>query len=302
MQFADQVVTEITAPNNVPFEPGFDIIGFGTEVPDEMSAVGFEAAIIFYTDDWDPAATNPRLKYFFIGVRNGTLINGYGYSENPSTTPTATLVETQNLAINNTTGDGLTDFFIRSTQSPSSLIFRINEGPLTGGGVVTVYDGDGNRIFLVQPSAADNGPDLVLYDGATQVIRLAWAAATETLLYGTSSLGYGNWVACTYANGWGATAAPTFNRRSGVAVFRDPTGQVFLTGVANGGTNTSGTYCVQLPSAAYRPAFGQSFVVRTQNAGGFSTMVVDSSNGAITILGVATAGETDFTATWTTQT
>lgn len=300
MEFQDNVITELTAPNNVPFQPGFDIIGFGSEVPPEMEAVGFEAAIIFYTDDWDPAATNPRLKYFYIGVSNSNLVNGFGYSENPSTTPTATLVNAQSLAINNTTGDGLTDWLLRSTQIPTQLIARINEGPSTGGGVFTLYDGDGERIFLLQPSG--DSADLVIYDGSSQVIRLAYAAANETLQYGTSSLGYGSWVPCTYANGWGPSAAPSFNRRSGVAVFRDPVGTVHLTGVAQGGTNANGTYCVQLPGAAYRPAFGKAFLVNTQNADGFTIMCVDSANGAITIAGPATSGETSFETCWTTQT
>lgn len=87
MEFDSNIVTEITAPNTVAFVPGNNIIGIGADVPPELTAVGFEAAIIMYSTDWDPLATTPKVKYWGIVSVAGAIQYVYCASVNPSTTP-----------------------------------------------------------------------------------------------------------------------------------------------------------------------------------------------------------------------
>jgi hypothetical protein len=55
MQFPQQLVTEITVPNNVPFAPGYDVIGIGSQVPQPLIDAGYPAAIIFYSSGYSAA-------------------------------------------------------------------------------------------------------------------------------------------------------------------------------------------------------------------------------------------------------
>lgn len=91
MQFPTPVVTEITAPNNVPFAPGNNVAGFGSDIPPELTAAGYVNAIVFYSSTWNPSATVPTIKFRFIATNQttGDLILGYGICTNPSVSQTA---------------------------------------------------------------------------------------------------------------------------------------------------------------------------------------------------------------------
>jgi hypothetical protein len=67
MQFNSNVVTEIVVPSNVPFLPGNNVLGIGTQVPPELVAENILAAMIFYNDEYSPTSTLPRVVYTFIG-------------------------------------------------------------------------------------------------------------------------------------------------------------------------------------------------------------------------------------------
>lgn len=91
MQFSGNVVSEIVIPNNVPFEPGNDVIGIGFSIPPELQAIGFIAAVIFYNSQYSPTSTLPRVVYQFIAAGSEpdptyqTAISmGYVWQENPS--------------------------------------------------------------------------------------------------------------------------------------------------------------------------------------------------------------------------
>ncbi len=92
MQFPTQVVLEITVPNNVPFEPGFDVIGIGTQLPPAVIAAGYPAAILFYSSSYDPTLTVPQIKYQFIADKDGTIYFGYGLVANASVSQAETIV------------------------------------------------------------------------------------------------------------------------------------------------------------------------------------------------------------------
>lgn len=102
MEFDSNIVTEITAPNTVPFLPGNNIVGIGADIPPELSAAGLDAAIVFYSTDWDTSVSTPRIKYWAISSSGGTLTFVVCGSSNPSTTP-ATLSGGFAMAGRNTT-------------------------------------------------------------------------------------------------------------------------------------------------------------------------------------------------------
>lgn len=124
MEFLSNIVTEITAPNTVPFQPGNDIIGFGGDIPSELLAVGIDAAIVCYTTDWDETATTPRIKYYAIASNNGVLgIVAVG-SANPSTTPASILAAWQFVGRANTTLQALFQLYGDSSLSNPLLTMR----------------------------------------------------------------------------------------------------------------------------------------------------------------------------------
>jgi hypothetical protein len=94
VQFPQTLITEITVPNNVPFTPGHDVIGIGTDVPPELVAAGFGDSIVIYGSDWNPANTTPTVKFRFISSGFSSLAIGFGYCANPSVSQVATVVTT----------------------------------------------------------------------------------------------------------------------------------------------------------------------------------------------------------------
>lgn len=104
MQFGPDAATEIIAPAGVPFGPGFDVIGFGSEVTPAMAAAGIDAAILFYNSGYAATNTWPSVKYTFItsfsqtggGAAVGGIVFGMGVVPNPSVS------QAENILLNNT--------------------------------------------------------------------------------------------------------------------------------------------------------------------------------------------------------
>lgn len=95
MGWTNDQATEITAPSDVPFLPGNDVIGMGTGVPQELRDYGVDAAIVFYNSGWNPAATVPSVKFMWIGTYVvgglGSISFGFGIAANPSVDQTAVI-------------------------------------------------------------------------------------------------------------------------------------------------------------------------------------------------------------------
>jgi hypothetical protein len=92
MAWSEQYQDEITAPATLPFVPGQNVTGFGSEVPDELVTAGYSNAIVFYDSSWDPAAATPKVKFRFIAAKAGSFVIGYGFCVNPSVSQTAVVV------------------------------------------------------------------------------------------------------------------------------------------------------------------------------------------------------------------
>lgn len=93
MGWTNDQATELTAPTDVPFQPGFDVIGMGTQLPPELIAFGIHAAIVIYNAAYSPTMTTPAIKFFYLGTFTsaslGQLQVGMGVCQNPSVSEVA---------------------------------------------------------------------------------------------------------------------------------------------------------------------------------------------------------------------
>lgn len=156
MQFPQQLVTEITAPNTIPFQPGNDVTGIGASIPPELAVAGFTNAIVFYNSKthgsgWDPTSTLPKVKFAFIAAIGGEIVCGYGYCVNPSVNQTAVIVITENIAL----------------ASSGSTIETVYTWPLSNGVVGTqlaedslVYGSEGSPVLQMHTFAGKLSTEL----------------------------------------------------------------------------------------------------------------------------------------------
>lgn len=110
MGWTNDQATEITAPSNVPFQPGNDVIGMGTALPPELITYGVTAALVFYNSAWSPSATTPSVKFMWIGgiaaTGFGQISIGMGICQNPSVSQTAVITSGFTLGMVNQGGVG----------------------------------------------------------------------------------------------------------------------------------------------------------------------------------------------------
>lgn len=151
MDFPQNLVTQISIPNNVPFAPGFDVIGLGTGIPQAMIDAGYSAAIVFYSSGWNPAGTGAQIKYQFIADKAGIIYFGYALVDNASVSQAETIVVYEAHGFGQTSSQttaqyNSTNFLdspagqIRTLQTADSLIYKgaelsdlINKGMLLQG-------------------------------------------------------------------------------------------------------------------------------------------------------------------------
>jgi hypothetical protein len=139
MQFPPNPSNELIIPAGVPFLPGNDVIGLGTELPPELAAFNpvaggptVTAAMVFYTSAYNPAATTPQTKYFFIaiaGAPNGeaAITLGAAIVANPSVSQTAVIT--------------------------SGFVLDVFDGDIE----YTYASADNNAIAVIADDAMDNG-------------------------------------------------------------------------------------------------------------------------------------------------
>lgn len=176
---------EITAPNNVPFLPGNNVTGFGTQIPTELQSAGYVNAIVFYATDWDATAVTPKVKFRFIAATAAGLTVGYGICANPSVSQTATVVPTEiiqtpsttaGIAIQNTTGnqmfligqDASGNAYVRVKDSSGNTRLDIVATGTPGSSNVSLdlYDNIGfNRIQLITVDGSTGFTELSISDG-----------------------------------------------------------------------------------------------------------------------------------------
>lgn len=206
MQFPQTLITELTVPNNVPFTPGHDVIGIGTDVPAELVAAGFGDSIVIYGSDWNPANTTPTVKFRFLSSGFSSLVIGFGYCANPSISQVAT-VETTTLI-----GAQISGSNIFTTQRWRNLnnqdMFNMGQFGGSQDPIFQMFDQSGAiraalfhfvsttmSVLCLGDNTAANW-SINHTDGATV------ASCTGPLLKDTA------WQAFTLFNGWTGNAAP----------------------------------------------------------------------------------------------
>lgn len=262
MQFPNQILSEVIAPNTATFSPGHNVIGLGADLPPELVAAGYSAAMVFYSTIWNPANTFPTMKFMFIGTNGGGIIIGYGYSNNPSTTPTATIVAMEAIGlINNGSGVGTSIHAIRSSAGLNLVdITQYSAGEA----YQSWYDAAGNRFWEMS------------IDSSIQGLQASFGNAR----------GYDNWRACSLQSGWTATSVS--GTRTGLYVRRFPDGTVRLQGTIAPGTTAANTVVALLPNdllgdASYNPSATVMTMCWSNNAG-FYTMIFVAGNQVLVYL------------------
>lgn len=148
MQFGPNVVDEIVIPNNVPFAPGNNVIGIGTEIPPELVAVGFDAALVFYFSNWDPTSTTPLVKYAFIApISNGTgsaVSIGFGICNNPSVSQTPVVVTGWSIEAGNEFTGHMT-ISENTFNHLATAIAEVTEGNTGGDGAIAIANNAGTH-------------------------------------------------------------------------------------------------------------------------------------------------------------
>lgn len=148
MQFPPNPTTELIVPAGVPFAPGFDVIGIGTELPIELTGAGISTAIVFYNSLWNPNSTTPLVKFMFIassfapGAQGGGIAIGFGICNNPSASTFANIVSGLEIVAANAYPGHM------SVQSSvfnhnDNQIITMGEGNATGDGLIATVNNNG---------------------------------------------------------------------------------------------------------------------------------------------------------------
>jgi len=163
MQFGPDAATEIIAPAGVPFEPGNDVIGFGTAVPPLLAAAGIPAAILFYNSGYSPTSTYPSVKYAFIGSFNGTtsgqsiggIIYGMGIVTNPSVSQTEVIrfSNTMLMIANTTTPFNAALAFEQINYNQTATVVALSHGSTASG----PGDNQNGKVYTFNSTGTDTG-------------------------------------------------------------------------------------------------------------------------------------------------
>lgn len=140
MGWTNDQTNEIVIPAGTPFLPGNNVIGIGTQLPAELIAYGVQAAIVFYSTDWDPNATVPTIKFGWIGIGPniellnpvailGTAISmGLGVCANPHASQVAKVTSGLSLGM---FSDGTGELFAAFNNSQNNVTWVLSEAVST---------------------------------------------------------------------------------------------------------------------------------------------------------------------------
>jgi hypothetical protein len=316
VEFPTPIITEITAPNTVPFQPGQNVIGFGSQVPPELQAAGITAAIVFYNSLWNTVSTTPLIKFHFIASFQGNIQVGHGYSLNPSTTPTATVVT--HTVFTEFIGSGrvnnLLNMYNVNGATPQTRIIAAGEESNSGSGssiLQTFYNNGATLSSMAAVSPAFTDPIFLMADKAVtnfyQIRVNAVSKATEWLCQtpdGSSTwtrtvaqmivdawiLRESAWTNVSFAAGViaGGLGTPGYRKNAdGTVMMRNSFGSSAVA--------TNGMLLATLP-AGYRPAVDCQFMgpCASRTLAQFQKIKISAATGQINLFDCSTALVVDF--------
>jgi hypothetical protein len=269
--WSNQNVDELTAPSTVPFAPGQNVTGLGSQVPSELVAAGITNALVFYSSDWNPSATVPKTKYRYVCAVGGSLVFGMGYCTNPSVSQVATLVTTHSEGLTVQGGLPEADF----------EVFNVN----------------GNSAFQFSAVASDTNPQFLMRDDAgvlrSRLLHSVSLAITELQLGAQTFVtpdagGYTqvglpivkdtSWTTLPLSANWSSDAARPAQYRL------MPDGTVMLRGHATKSINAvNGETVWTSLTSAYQPAGVQEYLAAcgTRTYNGSQKLAVQTNGSAI---------------------
>lgn len=255
---------ELTAPSSVPFLPGNDVTGIGSQVPAELAAAGYPNAIVFYASDWNPTNTTPTVKFRFIAAHAGNLVVGYGLCANPSVSQTAAIEAALNIGAFDATGSFMSGnwpsdrqmWVLTGVGTDAQFAISGDANPLTFGAYMDAM-ADGTGFFIAGDTAAARG---FLELGNTALVGAVGANPTITLYdrsFGTTAtlIRDSGWTDIPMATGWTSDSGNPARYRM------MPDGTVQLRGHVNKSTApASGDSISTALPAAYRPSAYMNFL------------------------------------------
>lgn len=263
MGWSNNLVDEVTAPNNVPFLPGNAVTGFGSQVPDELLAAGYPNAIVFYLPDWVATNTTPTVKFRFIAAKNGNIVTGYGWCNNPSVSQVATVVGTtiQGMFINSTP---VSDFEFRSHSGVTIFQFTTFGGAQPDPAFL-MYDQNGVARSSLFHLIATNTSTFQIANWQLNVVDGASVASVNNPIVMDTA-----WQTIPLVGGWTGDATRVPLQR------RMPDGTVQMKGLITKVANpVNGESWMSANAAAYRPTHTWTFLTATPGRAATTGQVVE---------------------------
>lgn len=157
MQFGPDATTELVIPAGTPFLPGFDVIGIGTALPDELANYSpipggetVKAAIVFYSSAYDSNATVAQVKYYWMGIGSDDANNGsslcIGIAIVPNASVSEVAVVTSGFALVPFAAGNVMQVSYNAVNHNDNTIVLFGESGVVGNGALDVLNNNGTLV------------------------------------------------------------------------------------------------------------------------------------------------------------
>lgn len=248
----------IQVPSNLAAQPGNRVFSVSSNLPSELVTAGYTSAIVWFSDDWDPTSTTPKIKYLFLGTYpspGGGLVLGSCVATNPSASQTGIVYASQVIQNYQSIGLDLGVEWHDVNNRAMGWLYDFDNGPLfqlashDAGGrqsqfTVSIFDPDTTQVTLGN-NATVGGSN-----------RAATFQNLDTRFYTNNSWIADFWQTAPMSANWFSDASRPFNYR------KMPDGTVLFKGHAFKNVNAiNGETIVPVGGlpAAYRPGHTHSF-------------------------------------------
>jgi hypothetical protein len=250
----------IQVPSNLAAVPGNRVFSVSSTLPAELVAAGYTSAIVWFSNDWNVAATTPKIKYLFLGTypaAGGGLVLGSCVASNPSVSQTGIIYASQVIQNYQSSGLDLGVEWHDINDQAMAWMYDFSNGPNFQ---ITSHDTGITRTPQFTASIID--PDTCQITLGSNFTVLGTNRAATYQNYDTRFYTFNSWIAdfwqtAPMSANWLSDATRTFNYR------KMPDGTVLFKGHAFKNVNAiNGETIVPVGGlpAAYRPGHTHTFM------------------------------------------
>lgn len=250
----------IQVPSNLVAQPGNRVFSVSSNLPSELVTAGYTSAIVWFSDDWNPAATTPKIKYLFLGTYpalGGGLVLGSCVATNPSVNQTGVVYASQVIQNYQSSGLDLSVEWHDVNNNAMAWLYDFSNGPNFQ---ITSHD-TGGVTRRPQFTASIFDPDTCQFTLGSNSTTGGTNRAATFQNYDTRFWTFNDWITDTWQSpsmsaNWLSDATRPFNYR------RMPDGTVLFKGHAFKNVNAiNGETIVPVGGlpASYRPGHTHSF-------------------------------------------